>query len=139
MVVRISLFDSGVGGVMAQQNYQDLIVWQKAIELVAAVYSASKAFPREEIYGLTSQLRRAAVSVPSNIAEGQGRSTRGEFRQFLCQARGSLYEVQTQVHIAVRLGYLTQEDAKVLKDDIVAVAQLLNGLLRSLKEAKQKE
>lgn len=96
---------------MAQQNYQDLVVWQKSVELVSAVYVITKAFPRDEIYGLTSQLRRAAVSIPSNIAEGQGRATRGEFRQFLCHARGSLYEVQTQIHIARRPGYMEDESA----------------------------
>ena len=121
---------------MAQQNYQDLIVWQKSIDLVTAVYVVTRTFPRDEVYALTSQLRRAAVSVPSNIAEGQGRATKGEFRQFLCQARGSLYEVQTQLHIARKLGYIDDEKAKEVASSSTQVAQLLNGLLRSLKESR---
>ena len=76
------------------------MVWQKAIALVIEVYEITKAFPRDEIYGLTSQLRRSAVSVPSNIAEGHGRSTTGEFVQFLCHARGSLFELETQIVVA---------------------------------------
>jgi four helix bundle protein len=82
---------------MKLKSYTELIVWQKAIVLVADVYRATKLFPKEEMYGLISQLRRAAVSVPSNIAEGQGRLSTGEFRHFLGNARGSLFEVQTQI------------------------------------------
>jgi four helix bundle protein len=78
------------------KSYQQLIAWQKAVALVTDIYSITAGFPRDEIYGLTSRLRRAAVSVPSNIAEGQGRATKGEFVQFLCHARGSLYEVETR-------------------------------------------
>ena len=85
---------------MQVKSYQDLIVWQKALSLVTEVYSMTSTFPRDEIYGLTSQLRRASVSIPSNIAEGHGRATKGEFIQFLCHARGSLCELQTQMFIA---------------------------------------
>jgi four helix bundle protein len=88
--------------------YKDLIVWQKAMDLTEMVYQATKAFPREELYGLTNQVRRAAVSIPSNIAEGQARQSTAEFRNFLSLARGSLAEVETQLMIAQRLGYLTQ-------------------------------
>ena len=87
----------------AVQSFRDLVVWQRSLELAAAVYRMTGDFPREELYGLTSQMRRCAVSVPSNIAEGQGRLTTGEFRQFLGIARGSNSELQTQLEIARRL------------------------------------
>src|SRR5580704_883837 len=89
------------------RSYRDLIVWQKSLELAEAVYTATKSFPKEEIYGLTSQMRRAAVSVASNIAEGHSRQTRGEFLQFLGMSRGSLAELQTQAILAARLDLLT--------------------------------
>jgi four helix bundle protein len=98
--------------------------------MVTEVYRQTKSFPKEEQYGLTSQLRRAAVSVPSNIAEGQGRLTTGEFRQFLGHAKGSLAEVETQLMIARNLGYLA--DSQPLLEQTSEVARLLNGLLRSL-------
>jgi 23S rRNA-intervening sequence protein len=78
-------------------SYKDLVVWKKSVELVTDVYASTAGFSREEMFGLTSQLRRSAVSVPSNIAEGQGRATKGEFIQFLAHARGSLFELETQV------------------------------------------
>ncbi|HSF31161.1 MAG TPA: four helix bundle protein [Candidatus Tectomicrobia bacterium] len=112
------------------RDYKDLVVWQKAMELVTAIYKATNTFPKEELYGLTSQIRRAAVSVPSNIAEGQGRKTRGEFRQFLGQAKGSLAELETQLLIAHNLGYL--EDCSALLAQQAEIARLLNGLLNSL-------
>jgi four helix bundle protein len=115
------------------QSYKELLVWQQAMELVSAIYRATKLFPREEPYGLTSQLRRSAVSVPSNIAEGQGRATRGEFIQFLCHARGSLFEVETQLILAGQLGYLQAGDSGVLLQKMTRVAQLLNGLISSLR------
>lgn len=111
-------------------GYKDLIAWQKAMALVTSVYRATQGFPREERYGLTIQLRRSAVSVPSNIAEGQGRQTRGEFRQFLGIAKGSLMELETQLLIARNLGYLA--DAVPLLDQLAEVARLLNGLLNSM-------
>jgi four helix bundle protein len=86
-------------------SYRDLKVWQRSIELSVAVYALTAKFPREEIYGLTSQLRRAAVSAASNIAEGYGRGSKGEYRQFLGIARGSALEVQTQLVIAGRLEF----------------------------------
>jgi len=85
------------------QSFQDLLVWQKAIQMSVAVYKATQVFPRQEIYGLASQLQRAAVSVASNIAEGRGRLTNGEFKHFLGMAQGSNYEVQTQITIARQL------------------------------------
>jgi four helix bundle protein len=85
-------------------SFRDLIVWQRAMQLTIAIYQLTREFPREEIYGLTSQIRRAAVSVPSNIAEGHGRLNKGEYRQFLGIARGSNFELQTQIEIARAIG-----------------------------------
>jgi four helix bundle protein len=87
-------------------TYKDLIVWQRAIDLVEKIYQITRRFPHEELYGLVSQLRRAAVSIASNIAEGQGRMSPGEFRQFVGHARGSALEVETQLIIAARLGFV---------------------------------
>ncbi|MCD0458644.1 four helix bundle protein [Roseiconus lacunae] len=115
---------------MTKRDFRELIAWQKAMEMVTEVYRETRRFPKEEVYGLTSQLRRAAVSVPSNIAEGQGRLTKGEFRQFLGTAKGSLAEVETQILIAGNLGYLN--NSQPLIDRVSEVARLLNGLLRSL-------
>jgi len=85
---------------MPVQHYRELSAWQKAMDLAESIYQATRTFPREEQYGLTSQLRRAVISISSNIAEGQGRRSTGEFRQFLGNARGSLFEVETQVLLA---------------------------------------
>ena len=114
---------------VALRNYRDLIAWQKAINLVEEVYRVSREFPREEQYGLTIQLRRAAVSIPSNIAEGQGRGGNPEFVRFLRIAYGSLREVETQVIIAERLGYL--EQATPLMEQCAEVGRLVNGLIRA--------
>jgi four helix bundle protein len=122
----------------AVRSYEDLVVWQKAMELVAEVYRATSQFPREEVYGLTSQLRRSAVSIPSNIAEGQGRATKGEFVQFLAHARGSLYELKTQVLIAGKLGYLSPDNESRLGSQSDEVGRILNGLLSSLRVASHK-
>jgi four helix bundle protein len=90
------------------QNFKNLIAWQKAMDLVVEIYEVTEKFPGEEIYGLTSQLRRAAVSIPSNIAEGQARFSRREFKHFLRNAKGPLAEVQTQIAIATRLGLMAE-------------------------------
>jgi len=119
-----------VGG----RNYSDLIVWQKAMGFVEEVYRASSRFPREEVYGLTSQVRRAAVSIPSNIAEGQGRRSRREFRRFLRVAHGSLREVETQVLLAERLHYLDTDTKGQLMRMSSEIGRLLNGLVRSLSQ-----
>ncbi len=119
---------------MKVKGYEDLIVWQKAVDLVVETYRATKAFPREEVYGLTAQIRRAVVSIPSNIAEGQGRGSTGEFKQFLGHARGSLFELRTQLVIAEKLGYLNVSDAEKLKSAATEVGRILNGLLTSLKD-----
>jgi four helix bundle protein len=115
------------------KSYRDLVARQKAMDLVTAIYGISASFPREEIYGLTSQLRRAAVSVPSNIAEGQGRHGLAEFRHFLRQATGSLMELETQVLIAERLRYINSETANQILDSSAELGRILNGLMNSLK------
>jgi four helix bundle protein len=117
---------------MTVQSYRDLIAWQKAMDLVTEVYECTQSFPRTEVYGLVSQLRRAAVSVPSNVAEGHARLSTGEFRQFLGHALGSLVEVETQVMIGERLGYLDSKRTAALLDRTAEIGRILNGLLRSL-------
>ena len=117
---------------MAVLSYRDLIVWQRAMELVKAAYRATRGFPADEMYGLTSQLRRAAVSIPSNIAEGRGRQSTNEFVQYLSIARGSLCEAETQVLIAQQLGYVSDQvatDFLALSDE---VSRLTTGLIHSL-------
>jgi four helix bundle protein len=118
------------------QSYRDLIVWKKSMALVTNVYRCTQAFPKIETYGLTSQLRRAAVSVPSNIAEGHARLTTGEFKHFLGNARGSLMEIETQILIATDLGYLDQNQTDSLLNDTAEVGRMLNGLLNSLSNRK---
>jgi len=115
------------------RNYQDLIAWQKSMDLVAAIYSNTQSFPAEERYGLSSQIRRAAVSVPSNIAEGQGRGSDAEFVRFLNIAHGSLREIETQILIAQRLAYFNATQTETLLADCSEVGKLLNGLIRSIK------
>src|SRR5258707_1344698 len=117
-------------------SYRDLIVWQKAIAMVTDIYRATQNFPRQETYGLTSQIRRSAGSVASNIAESQGGLSRSEFRQFLGVARGSLVEMETQVVIAENLGYLSK--AEVLQFACVSgeVIRLLHGLMQSLQKTE---
>ena len=116
---------------MLEQRYKELQVWQEAMVLVKMAYQTIKSFPHEELYALSDQLKRAAVSIPSNIAEGSGRSTYADFMHFLYIARGSLYEVDTQLELAQILGYCSYSDA--LRDQEAKVARLLNGLIRSLK------
>src|SRR5947207_3228875 len=122
---------------MTVNDYRDLEVWQQAMELVTLIYQHTARFPGEEKYGLTNQLRRAAVSVPSNIAEGQGRRTTKDFLTFLFIARGSILEVQTQVEIARRLLYLGQDQASLLDNQITTVVRLTNGLINALERKLQ--
>src|SRR4029077_7317725 len=117
---------------MVVQSYRGLIAWQKSMDLVAAVYCCTQTFPRAETYGLVSQLRRAAVSVPSNIAEGHARQSTGEFKQFLGHARGSLVEIETQILIAQRLGYIDSAKSGHLLDRTAEIGKILSGLLRAL-------
>ena len=114
-------------------SFRDLRVWRQAMELVFAVYQETRSFPREEIYGLTAQMRRAAVSVPSNIAEGKGMNSDPEFKRFLYHARGSLMELQTQILIAQELQYLSKEKAESLLERCTATGRSLAGLINSLK------
>ena len=114
------------------KSHRDLIVWQKAMDLVVSVYRESETFPKTEIYGLTSQIRRAVVSIPANIAEGQGRRLTGEYIQFLGNARGSLLEVDTHLEIACRLGFMSDANHLALAQQLQEVRKLLNGLMRSL-------
>ena len=115
------------------RSYRDLLVWQKAKVLAVHIYQSTEQFPRNETYGLTSQLRRAAVSVSSNIAEGQGRLTTGEFCHFLGQARSSLLELETQLDIALDLAYLDPIQQRTLAGEIYQVLGLLNRLIDSLR------
>jgi four helix bundle protein len=113
-------------------SFRDLVVWQRAMQLTVATYRLSQSFPREEIYGLASQIRRSAVSIPSNIAEGQARLTTGEFRQSLGIARGSNSELQTQLELARTLGYSdnkTIEEAESLPNE---VGKMIDAILFSL-------
>jgi four helix bundle protein len=110
------------------KGHRDLVVWQKAMTLVSDIYRATVEFPKYELYGLTGQIRRAAASVPSNLAEGHGRNSRKEFRPFIGQARGSLTELETQLEIARNLGYLPPADASELLTQAGEVGRMLNAL-----------
>ncbi len=118
---------------MKCRNYSDLIAWQKAMDLASAIYEVTNSFPREERYGLSSQLRRAGVSVPSNIAEGQGRGSKAEFGHHLSIAHGSIREIETQILISSRLGYLRQEERKRVLNLAAEVGRLVKGLSNSLR------
>ncbi len=118
------------------KSYRDLIVWQKAMAMARRVYAISQGLPKSEAYGLLAQIRRAAVSVPSNIAEGHGRLTDLQFRHFLGNARGSLYEMQTQLELAGNLGYLDNALVCELMDQGSEVARLINGLVASMALSK---
>lgn len=111
-------------------SYRDLIAWQKAKTLALDIYVCTRKFPRDEIYGLTSQMRRAAVSIPSNIAEGKGRYSRKEFVQFLFHARGSLLELVTQLLIAYELDYLDLPSFRHLDQSSEELGRVLNGLIK---------
>jgi four helix bundle protein len=110
------------------KGYRDLIAWQKAMELVTEIYRHTEKFPKEEIYGLTNQLRRAAVSIPSNLAEGHGRNSPREFHHFAGNARGSVLEVETQIEIAKNLGFLSEAAANELLGRTAELGKIINGL-----------
>ena len=116
------------------RGYRDLIVWQDSMDLVVTVYRITATFPKEERYSLVNQLRRAAVSVPSNITEGHGRSRTGDYLRHLSVAVGSLSEVETQVQISRRLEYIAEDDQSRLLDSCNAIAKMLGGLIRSLRK-----
>jgi four helix bundle protein len=117
------------------RSHRDLIVWQKAMDLVEAVYKATASFPKEETYALTSQIRRAVVSIPANIAEGQGRRLPREYLYFLANARGSILELDTHLEIAARLKYLSREHYSDLRNQLDEVAKILNGLMRAVEQS----
>jgi four helix bundle protein len=113
-------------------GYRDLVVWQKGIAVAKLVYALTKTFPTDEKFGLISQMRRAAVSVSSNIAEGQARHTTGEFIQFISHAEGSVAELDTQLHLAVELGFATEQQAATCFALLGEPRRMLNGLRRKL-------
>ena len=115
------------------QSYRDLVAWQKAMQFVTDVYRETKTFPSEERYGLTNQLRRAAVSVPSNIAEGQARFSAREFHRFISIARGSLVEIEIQVEIATNLGFLGRAMSSRLRKQTDELGRILNALFASIR------
>jgi four helix bundle protein len=114
------------------KSYRELIIWQKSMDLVTMIYKFTASYPREEMFGLTSQLRRAAVSIPANISEGQARNTSGEFRQFLWIAYGSLAELETLTILSNNLNYLTTENAEILLKNCSEIGKMINGLLKTL-------
>lgn len=114
------------------RSHRDLIVWQKAMDLVVTIYRATECFPKAETYGLTSQIRRAVTSIPANIAEGQGRRLTKEFVYFLANARGSLWELDTHLESATRLGFLSSDTHLELQVQLDEVGRILNGLMRSV-------
>src|SRR5437773_3283839 len=118
------------------RSYRDLEVWQAAVDLVVEVYSFSAAFPKYETYGLRSQLREAAVSIPANIAEGHGREHLGDYLHHLSMANGSLMELETHLLVAVRLNYLNNEELDEMSGQTQEVGRMLAGLIRSLKKSR---
>ena len=122
---------------MKSSNYKELKVWQKAMDLTVEVYKLVKLLPKEETYALSDQMRRAVVSIPSNIAEGQGRNSDKEFIQFLSIARGSLWELETQIEICLRIGYIDQNLTTTIYNLIAEISKMLNALSNSLKPQNQ--
>ena len=118
-------------------NYTELRAWKQAVDLVLDVYRTTQDFPKTELYGLTNQIRRSAVSVPSNIAEGKGRSSDREFALFLSHARGSLLELETQLLIAARLGYIKQEHSEFLAGRTEQLSKTLNALLTRVRASRE--
>ena len=117
---------------MKINKYQDLIVWKKAIEYTVKVYEMTKKFPAEEKFGLVGQINRAAVSIPSNVAEGAGRDSKKEFSQFLSIALGSAYEAETQLILACRLGFISNSELNILSDMSNEIQKMIVGLKKSL-------
>src|SRR5579863_9389636 len=118
---------------MVGQSFRNLTVWQRGIELTVAVYKLTSVFPDTEKFGLSNQIRRAAVSIASNVAEGYGRSTRGEYLQFLGHARGSCSEVETQIVIAKELGFGSGEQLRVTEELCSEVGRMLGAMMKTLR------
>lgn len=115
------------------RNYRDLIVWQKSMKLVTDIYKISKEFPKEELFGLTSQIRRAAISIPSNIAEGYGRNSTGDYKRFLTISVGSLYEFQTQLEISYNLEYISKEVFDTNFEICIEIDKMMYSLIQKIK------
>jgi len=113
-------------------NFKELLVWQRSIDFVTDIYRSTGSFPKDEMYGLISQIRRASVSIPSNIAEGNSRRSKPDYLQFLKIARGSCAEVETQLMISKNLNYLNEENYQKLNNNIIEISKMLNGLIHSL-------
>lgn len=122
---------------MRVKQFRDLKTWQKGMALAREVYGVTRTFPKEEMFGLTSQMRRAAVSIPSNIAEGQGQLTDKGFILFLSRARGSLYELETQAELAESFGFLKKAELDGLLSACGEVGRMLHGLTDSMREEKE--
>jgi four helix bundle protein len=117
---------------MALQTYRDLAVWQKAMDLAVASYEATKPFPREEMFGMTSQIRRAAASIPANLAEGQGRRSTRDFLHFVSVARGSLKEMETHLILSHRVGLLSKQKLDALLQQCEIISRMMTGLRKNL-------
>ncbi len=119
---------------MKINSYRNLIVWQKSVALVTDIYTLTKSFPQEEKFGIVSQLNRASVSIPSNIAEGWGRKSSKNYLQFLRISRGSLMETETLLEISKNLNYINDSEFKVISDNIEEVSKILQGLIKSIQQ-----
>jgi four helix bundle protein len=116
------------------KSYKDLIVWQRGVDLVELIYRITEKLPTKEKFGLISQMQRAAVSIPSNIAEGYGRQSAGSYAQFLSVARGSLFELETQIELCIRLKYIQKTEPEKLLIEITEISKMLTSLISKMKE-----
>lgn len=114
------------------KTFRDLLVWQKAINFVSIIYKSTKTFPKEEIYGLTSQMKRSAISIPSNIAEGYGRKSRKDYLRFLQIAMGSIFEIQTQLEISKNLEFIQEESFTELYEDSREIERMLSSMITKI-------
>ena len=117
------------------KSYRELIVWQKGVDLSVRIYDATKSFPQEEAFGMTSQIRRSAISIPSNIAEGYGRSSQADFARFLKIASGSLYELQTQLEISKKIKYITSEQFDNIWNLSIEIGKMLSSLISKIQKS----
>ncbi|MBK9509346.1 MAG: four helix bundle protein [Cytophagaceae bacterium] len=115
------------------KSYRELLIWQKSILVVTNIYKLTRDFPKEELFGITSQMRRCAISIPSNIVEGFGRKSQGDFKRFLNISLGSIYELQTQIEISQNLEYLNTENYKYLMESCVELEKMMNSLVSKIK------
>jgi four helix bundle protein len=112
------------------KSHEDLIIWRKGIDLAAITYKLTSTFPKNELFGLVSQMNRSGISIPSNIAEGFGRKSIDEFKRFLRISLGSLYEYKTQLHICRKLGYLSENEYVIVKDLCIEIDKMINTILK---------